>query len=661
MVFANALRFPERLDPRHHFFVSGEWLVGRGLNKKEKCNMRAKLAKRAMAAMASTALVAAGLTVGGIAPAQSATKSTVTLLSTVDITSLNSGTQSGNTAYNATVGSLTGMGFTYYDADTNLVMNTKFGTMKIVKKAPKDFRIQYTVAKGQQWSDGTPIDAADLLLSHIVASDKYSAEAGLGDPKDSNTTPVFDSVSYGGAYGDHVVGLPQLSSDKMSLTVRFDKPLPDWELLAPGPSPVHALTHLVDGKTKLQTLAANIAAKDKFVSDFTKKNTTRLKKMGQIWSTAYNLTKVDQSTNPLLLISNGGFIVSKFTSGDSMTLVRNPKYSSGPAMKTKNPIKTVVIKIIGDNTAAVQALRNGDIDVYTNTGALATDKIALEALPNVNIVSMTGGTYSHVDLRVDSAFGEDDAYTGPFAGNGKRAKDLRRAFLLALPREQILTTIVKPVNASATTLDSQFAFQGTSQYKALVKANGMSEFTTGTQAQRTAKALEIVKTYFPDASATNPKVTVKFLIANAEFRINMAKLIEAEAEKAGFDVVVSPMANWSSLLGNSTYDVKMHGWQLTSVSQSLSVCVFKTECGNNESGWSDSALDDILRSLESDLLTPKQVLAKRIAAEKIIVSKYWGLPLYANPVLHAYNKDLKGIKPAPIGNPITWNFFDWSY
>ena len=50
-----------------------------------------------------------------------------------------------------------------------------------------------------------------------------------------------------------------------------------------------------------------------------------------------------------------------------MTLVRNPKYNSGPAMAKKNPIKTVVLKIIKDNTASVQALRNGDIDVYFNT------------------------------------------------------------------------------------------------------------------------------------------------------------------------------------------------------------------------------------------------------------------------------------------------------
>ena len=622
--------------------------------------MKAKSSLRVLVAVAFTA---ASFSVGAIAPAQAEVKSTVIMLSTADITSLNSGTSDGNTSYNAISGSLTGMGFSYYNSDTKLVMNTKFGTMKIAKQAEKDFQIEYTVTKGQVWSDGTPIDAVDLLLSHIVQSDAYSAAAGLGDPSNTDVKPAFDSVSYGSTYGEHVVGVPKLSADKMSLTVKFDKPLPDWELLAPGPSPVHALSLMADGKSGLQSAAVNKAAKAKFLKDFTSKNTARLKKIGEIWSTGYDVTSVDASTNPLLLISNGGFIVSKFTAGDSMTLVRNAKYSSGPAMAKKNPIKTVVIKIIKDNTAAVQALRNGDIDIYYNTLPTATDRIALEALPNVTVTTKTGGNYSHLDLRVDSASGETDSYTGPFAGNGARAKDLRRAFLLATPRGQMVDTLIKPVKADASTLDTQFTFSGTSQYNAIVAGSGVSEFTVGTQAERTAKALAIVQKYYPAASGTNPLVKIKFVHANTKLRNALAALIKAEATKAGFDVEDFASAD---LFGtgdnkNAKYDVTMYGFGLNSVSQSNSTEIYKSDGGNNVWGWNDSALDTILASLQGDILTPKELEAKRLAADKIIISNYWGLPLYANPTIAAFNKALKGIDPAPIGNNITWNFFKWSY
>jgi len=622
--------------------------------------MSKKLALRAVAAVASTALVATALTVGVIAPASAATKSTVTLLSAADITSLNSSTSDGNTSYNALSGSLTGMGFTYYNSDAKLVMNTKFGSMKVIKQAPKDFQIQYTVTKGQTWSDGAPIDAVDLLLTHIVASDAYSKSAGLGDPAGEGK-PVFDSVSYGSTYGTNVVGLPTVSADKMSLTVKFGKPLPDWELLAPGPSPVHALSLLADGKKGLQSASVNAAAKAKFLKAFTTKNTAQLKAMGQVWTTGYNVTKVDATTNPLLLISNGGFIISKFTFGNSMTLVRNAKYKSGPAMATKNPIKTVVIKIIPDNTASVQALRNGDIDIYYNTLPTGNDKISLSAMPNVTTLTRIGGNYSHMHIRVDAKQGLTDTYSGIFAGNGTRAKDLRKALLLATPRDQAVDVLIKPVKPDAKPLDTQFAFDGTPEYKTLTKSSGVAIYSKP-QAERTAEALALVKKYYPTASESNPLAKFKFLHYNTTVRNNIAKLFAAEWKKAGFDVEdVALTDTFFDDISYAKYDVTMYGFGLNSISQSNGTEIFKSDGGNNNWGWNDSALDALMKSLQSEILTPAQVTAKRLAADKIIMSNYWGLALYANPTITAFNKALKNVKPAPVGNNITWNYFEWSY
>ena len=623
--------------------------------------MRKNMAIRALAAIASTALVATGLSVGVISPAQAATKSTVTILSSADISTLNSGTQGGNTTYNALSGSLTGMGFTYYNSDAKLVMNTKFGSMKIVKQAAKDFQIQYTVAKGQTWSDGTPINAEDLLLSHVIASDKYSKDAGLGDPSGEGA-PAFDSVSYGSTYGTHVVGLPTVSKDKMSLTVKFDKPLPDWELLAPGPSPVHALSLLADGKKGLQSAAVNAAAKAKFVKAFTSKNTAQLKAMGTVWTTGYNVTKVDATTNPLLLISNGGFIVSKFTYGDSMVLTRNAKYNSGPAMATKNPVKTVVIKIIKDNTAAVQALRNGDIDIYYQTLPTAADKVALTAMSNVTTLTRIGGNYSHMHIRVDAKQGYTDSYNGIFAGNGVKAKDLRKALLLATPRQQAVDVLIKPVKDDAAPLDTQFAFAGTPEYNTLTKGSGVAIYSKGTQAERTAQALALVKKYYPTASEDNPLPKFKFLHYNNSVRNNIAKLFAAEWKKAGFDVEdVATTDSFFDDISEAKYDVTMYGFGLNSISQANGTEIFKSDGGNNGWGWNDSALDALMKSLQGEILTPAQVTAKRLAADKIIMNNYWGLALYANPTITAFNKALKNVKPAPVGNNITWNFFEWAY
>jgi hypothetical protein len=227
----------------------------------------------------------------------------------------------------------------------------------------------------------------------------------------------------------------------------------------------------------------------------------------------------------------------------------------------------------------------------------------------------------------------------------------------------MVTTIVAPVKADATPLDTEFAFQGTPEYSTITKGSGVSVFSKGTQAERTAQALALVKKYYPTASEEKPAVDVKFAHANTTTRNALAALVAAEAKKAGFNVIDHASADLFGSGDNSSakYDVTMYGFGLNSLSQANGTEIFKSDGGNTVWGWNDSALDAILKSLQGDILTPAQATAKRLAADKIIMSNAFGLALYANPTITAYNKALKNVKPAPVGNNITWNFFQWSY
>jgi peptide/nickel transport system substrate-binding protein len=627
--------------------------------------MKAKRFLRAVAVTAAAALTT-GLGTVVVDSAAAATKSTVTIHSPQSITSLNSSTSTGNTTYNAQVAYLTGSGFTYYDNQTVLRFNKKLGSMKITKQTSTDFRITYTLTKGQTWSDGTPITAHDMLLTHIVSADGYSKAAGLGDP--ANTTASFDSVGYGGTYGENVVGLPVVKSP-LSIEVRFKKPLPDWELLAPGVSPVHALSLLADKKVGLQPAAANTAAKTKFLNAFNKKTTSYLKAMGKVWTESYNIKTVNSATNKLLLISNGGYIVESAVADASITLVRNPKYNSGPALSTVNPVKKIVIKTIENDTAAVQALRNGEVDIYYNTNPTITGNASLKAQgANITVLTKKGAGYSHFNLRVGEPFGGEDPYRGPFFGNSQKAKDIRTAFLYVIPRQQMVDNFIQPLDPVANggavikPMDTHFAFQGTTMYNDITKATGMSKYTTGTQAERTAKALALVKKYYPTASATDSKITVKLMFANASaLRTSLAQLIKAEAAKAGFDVNIAGSGNFSGDIPNVEYDATMFGYGLTAVSQATATAIYKSNGGNNAYGWNNAAVDAEVRKLESSILTPKQAAAARIAIEKISVANAWGFPLYQNLTTAASNKDLKNFKPAPLGANLVWNYWEWKF
>ena len=631
--------------------------------------MNAKRIARAIALAAVGSLVLTGAP-ALVGPATAATKSTLIIHSPAKLTSLNSGTSDGNTTYNAQLGYLTGSGFLYYDNQTVLKYNTKLGSMKISKNTSSDFRITYTLVKGQTWSDGTPITAHDMLLSHVTGADGYSKAAGLGDP--STTTAEFDSVGYGGTYGENVVGLPTVSKDQLSIEVRFKKPLPDWQLLAPGVSPVHALSLLADNKVGLQSAAVNTAAKAKFLSSFSYKtaaNKAHLKAMGEVWTNDYNITAVTPATNKLLLISNGGYIIQSAVKDVSFTLVQNPKYNSGPAMSKTFPVKTVIIKVIENDTSAVQALRNGEVDLYYNTNPTIAGNASLKAQgANISVLTKKGAGYSHFNLRVGEPFGGEDPYRGPFFGMSQKAKDLRTAFLYVIPRQQMVDNFIQPldpVNAGGAVIkpmDTHFAFQGTTEYSTITKATGMAKYTTGDQDDRTALALALVKKYYPTASANDSKVNVKLMFANASaLRTSLAQLIKAEAAKAGFNVDITGSANFSADISNVEYDATMFGYGLTSVSQATATAIYKSNGGNNAYGWNSATIDQNVEKLESSILTPAQATAARIAIEKISVANGYGFPLYQNLTTAASNKDLKNFKPAPLGANLVWNYWEWNF
>jgi peptide/nickel transport system substrate-binding protein len=607
-------------------------------------------AKFALAAAASAALAVSLLT-----PAQAATRSTIVIHDTNSLTSFNSGTPDTNLTINSKVGNLSGIGFLYIDNKKNVIRNTTFGNFKIVKNSATDFRIAYTVNPGLVWSDGTPINGVDLLMSHVLSSNKFSIDAGLGNP-DSDDVPAFNSNGYGGTYSDNIVGLPVLSADKMTVTLQFKQKIANWDLYGPGPSPVHTLVLMAEGKKGLQSVKDNEAARDRFYAAYTTKNTAVLKSMGKVWSEAYNITEVNSSTNDLLFVGNGGFTVTSAVTKSSVTLTKNPKYNSGP--KLSGTIDTVVFKFIADGTAAAQALANGELDIYS--GQPTADAVAaLKKLTNVNLIGGINACYEHWDTRVNAAPGQPD-YNGLFKGHGGKGADLRKAFLLAIPRQEINEKLIVPINPNAPMyLGSTFIAPGFDGYERLIANNG-SSYYVGSQDALNAKALRLVRKHYPTASASNPvKVNVLVPGNNARRAAEFA-LAKANALKAGFDLVGDVQASWSPKIQLSTYDAQFFAYCPSAVTQAGSNANFQVGGGNNRNGINLPQLDAILNKLQLPL-DNRAFISTIIAAERIIHAEGLTSGVFLHPAVTAVNKDLKGIKPSPLSDDVVWNWWEWSY
>jgi peptide/nickel transport system substrate-binding protein len=358
----------------------------------------------------------------------------------------------------------------------------------------------------------------------------------------------------------------------------------------------------------------------------------------------------------LLLVGNGGFQLESAVAKTSVTLKKNPKYNSGPAMS--GSVDTVVFKFIGDGTAAAQALANGELDVYS--GQATADGVAkLKAIKNVNVVGKDEVAYEHWDLHYDTA--PDEApYTGLFSvKDGARSKALRKAFLLALPRQEMMEKLIAPINGETEPIRSTWLAPGSAAYDKLVAANGSAFYSRGTQASRNKSALALVRKYYPNALKNPLKVRV-LVPGNNPRRASEFALAKANMAKVGFDLVGEVRTDWPSKLGNSDYDAYFFAWVASAVTQRQSAEVFDTNGGNNILGYSNKAVDAIIATLDTPM-SETALVNKYIQIERLVNADAVTIGVFIHPGVVAVNKDLKNVKPGPLSPTMVWNYWEWTY
>ena len=618
---------------------------------KARINARTVLALAAASAVAVTGVI--------VAPAHAATKTTVVMTEPSPLTSLNYNATDMNLNTNLDVTYPTGFGFWYADNQKNLVNNTKFGTYKIVKNLATDFQVAYTVNPGLIWDDGAPITGVDLLLSHVLGSSAYSKAAGIGDPAASGVTPAFDSLGYAGVYDQNVVGEPTLSSDKMTVTVKYKARIPDWQQYGPGPSPVHALELMAAGKKTLPSVAEANAATDKFLSDFTTKNTASLKAMGAVWSKSYNITTVNSSTNPLLLVGNGDFKIDSCVDQIACTLVLDTKTNGNSGPKATG-IDKIVFRFDVADTSAPQALGNKEVDLYQ--GQPTADAVnQLKAVKGITLVPGPLATYEQISLRTASAGNNGAAYNGPFAGETEKAKATRQAFLLALPREDMVNKIVKTVQSNAVVLNSRFVMpDSTAAYNDQIGKNASGPYTAGTQAARTAQAAAIMKRWYGPDYLQKP-ITVHTLFRNNARRTAEFQLYQAAEAAIGFNMTGPGIPDWSKHLSDNTYDAAFFAWGAALPVQVGDCPQLTSDSSNQTFGWKSAAVDSACKVLAASAMSDAARNRNWVAVERAVYAEAYTIGLFQWPGVTAVNSDLKGVKPSSITPNLVWNYWEWSY
>lgn len=666
--------------------------------------------KNLVKGVALVAVSILGVTGLSLAPANAtAANKTVIVQEGNTLSGLNTAVNGKNLVTNVDVVYPTGSGFTYWNNKAQLVRNTAFGTFKITRNncattATTDefgcFAVTYTIKKGLKYSDGTLITAQDLLLSHAISSSDYSIKAGLGDPM-SDTGSKFDSAGYGGAYDEHTrANSFDLSDDNYSLTVKYDAFQPDWQIFGPGPGAVHAIVGIAKGKKSFQTARTNASYKAAFeeayygaiealpptddedyeaaLDDRTAARSL-MSKIAVKWSTVWNITTVTASTNPLLLISNGGYKITS-CGASSCTLDRNPLASVSGTPKMTGSMERIIFKFPAtgttfNDTAVGQAIKNGEVDLYSGS-ATASFWATVDGDPGTIAARTSVATYEHFDIRAGDASATNETvnsdgncaapYDGPFKGSSQKAKDLRKAMLLVVPRQVIANTYVGKIfdpafSGNSPVLNSSFSLTTEGDYAKVVAGSSsyVNDFMKD-QTARNALALALMKKHYPNAGPGSDSISVKMLTSTAARRVDIATQIGLQADKVGIKLTNTASTGWSGLLNCNNYDVVTFAWSKSAISQTGTNPQYESTGSNNRAGWSDSVLDGLLKKFESSLSATEIVNAK-IAAERQLWSNYWTIGEYQWPGVSAWNKDLKNVLPSPLNPNVVWNYWALGY
>jgi len=386
---------------------------------------------RGVTGMLASALVLALAACATPLPNSVVAGSSTTIGWTHRLTSTNPASTDGATDGNLGVAALT-RGHFAVAVDGAAVIDESFGTATITN--PETFTVRYDLAE-PTWSDGIPVDAADLMLAWAAGSNALTTAeeaeehaGGKGDdsdadgepaedePADGEPTAQFDSVPTGLTASEQISDYDEFGR---WIDVRFAHPVIDWQTALDVAVPAHVAGELAFG------IEDPMEAKQAIIDAITERDTEALAALAEAWNTGFVLPSGDGSNIPEdLLLSNGPYRITqvdqRHTDAQVVTLEVNREFTGHAQPEVER----------------VDLAETPGGDLLTQVGSSV----------NVVAVAPTAENRTRVrDLeRVD--YGVSNAHDGTMwalilrSDRGELSwHNARQAFLRAVPRDEVLT------------------------------------------------------------------------------------------------------------------------------------------------------------------------------------------------------------------------------
>lgn len=512
------------------------------------------------------------------------------------------------TTYNSAVVDRMFSSFWYFGTDGSIIPNKDFGTYE--KTSDDPLTVKYTISDDAKWSDGTPVTAGDFILHWAANNDTIKAEGA--------ETPLFDSISF--EQGKYIPEAPEGEADGKEFTVTYAEPYADWEILISTALPAHVVAK--EAGMSFEELVT--AAKEKDVEALTP--------AAKFWNDGWDFSPgelPDASLVPSMgpyKFKDGGW-----QAGQSITLEANPEYWGTPAAT-----KELVLRF-ADPKTHVQALQNGDLDVIEPQATVDTLQ-QLEGLgDSVNVQTGDQLTWEHVDYNR----GEGSVFAD--------SPELREAFALCLPRQQIVDNLIKPIYADAQVMNLREVFPFQDKYQEVVDAAYPKEMDQ----PNIEKAKELVE----KSGVSKPTVRLGYQAGNQR-RTETVALIKSSCDQAGFDVqdANSPVF-FKEVMPAGDYDAALYAWA-GSGQKASGANIYQSDGAQNQQSYNNPEVDAAWDKLATSLDENEQ-LEQVKTIEKLLWEDFQAIPLYAHPGVVGHKADVANVRDTAAQSGALWNVEQW--
>ena len=512
------------------------------------------------------------------------------------------------TTYNSAVVDRMFSSFWYFGTDGSIIPNKDFGTYE--KTSDDPLTVKYTISDDAKWSDGTPVTAGDFIVHWAANNDTVKAEG--------SETPLFDSISF--EQGKYIPEAPEGEADGKEFTVTYPEPYADWEILISTALPAHIVAE--EAGMSFEELVT--AAKEKDVEALTP--------AAEFWNDGWDFSPgelPDASLVPSMgpyKFKDGGW-----QAGQSITLEANPEYWGTP------PATKELVLRFADPKTHVQALQNGDLDVIEPQATVDTLQ-QLEGLgDDVNVQTGDQLTWEHVDYNR----GEGSVFAD--------SPELREAFALCLPRQQIVDNLIKPIYADAQVMNLREVFPFQDKYQEVVDEAYPKEMDE----PNIEKAKELVE----KSGVSTPTVRLGYQAGNQR-RTETVALIKSSCDQAGFDVqdANSPVF-FKEVMPAGDYDAALYAWA-GSGQKASGANIYQSDGAQNQQSYNNPEVDAAWDKLATSLDENEQ-LEQVKTIEKLLWEDFQAIPLYAHPGLVGHKADVANVRDTAAQSGALWNVEQW--